>query len=87
MELRKKSDLPDEAFATYFFLGGRGIEGAEEIARESSGAFEDNPHWKESDEQERKLRRAIYKTLKDSEVDNKVEVVNSLLNLLRKASS
>jgi type I restriction enzyme R subunit len=86
-ELRNKSDLPDEAFATYFFLEGRGIEGAEEIARESSGAFEDNPHWKESTDQERRVRISLYKALKGSHVKDMVGIVDGLLDLLKKASS
>ncbi len=87
MELRKKSDLPDEAFATYFFLEGRGIEGADKIARESSGAFEDNPHWKESTDQERRVRISLYKALKGSQVKDMVGIVDGLLDLLKKASS
>jgi type I restriction enzyme R subunit len=86
-ELRNKSDLPDEAFATYFFLEGRGIEKAEEIARESSGAFEDNPHWKESTDQERRVRISLYKALKGSHVKDMVGIVDGLLDLLKKASS
>ncbi len=84
-ELRQKSDLPDEAFAVYFFLEGRGVRGAEKIARESAGAFDHNPHWKESDDQERRVRIALYKALKGTGT-NMVEVVDGLLNLLRRAS-
>ncbi len=84
-ELRKNSNLPDEAFAVYFFLEGRGVQGAEKIARESAGAFHDNPHWKESDDQERRVRIALYKALKGTGT-NMVEVVDGLLNLLRRAS-
>jgi type I restriction enzyme R subunit len=86
-ELRNRSDLPDEAFAAYFFLEGRGVGGAEKIARESSEAFEGNPHWKESDEQERRVRIALYRALKGSQVKDMVEVVGGLLDLLRRASS
>lgn len=86
-EIRQKSDLSDEAFAAYFFLEGRGVKGAEKIAQESSTAFEDNPHWRESAEQERRVRIALYKILKGSEIKNMVETVDGLLDLLRRASS
>ena len=86
-ELRKRSDLSDEAFAARFFLEGRGVEGAEKIARESSGAFEDNPHWKESADQERRVRISLYKALKGSGAKDMVGVVDGLLNLLKRASS
>ena len=85
-ELRRKSDLTDEAFAARFFLEGRGIDGAERIAREGSQAFEDNPHWKESAEQERRMRIALYRAFKGSGVKNVVEVVDGLLDLLRRAA-
>lgn len=87
-ELRNKSDLPYEAFAAHFYLEGKGVKGAEKIARETSAAFEDNPHWKESAEQERRVRIALYKALKGSEIgNNMVETVDGLLDLLRRASS
>lgn len=85
-ELRRKSDLPDESFAVYFFLEGRGVHEAEKIARESAEAFDDNPHWKESDDQERRVRIALYKALKGTGT-NMVEVVEGLLSLLRRAST
>jgi type I restriction enzyme R subunit len=82
---RRESNLSDEAFAISFFLEGRGVEGAEKIARESEAAFADNPHWRESTEQERRVRIALYKALKGTE--NMIEIVNSILSLLRRASS
>ncbi len=63
------------------------MKGAEDIARESSGAFENYPHWKESAEQEREVRLILYKTLKDSESKRMVALVKDLLTLLRRASS
>jgi type I restriction enzyme R subunit len=84
--LRKNSDLTDEAFAARFFLEGREIEEAEGIAREASRAFEDHPHWRESAEQERRLRIALYRAFKGSGVKNVVEVVGGLLDLLKRAA-
>jgi hypothetical protein len=84
---RGESDLSEEAFAVSFYLTGKGVAGAEDIAREMSATFEENPHWRDSQEQEATLRRSLYKALMKTEKQRMVELVNGLLELLRKASS
>lgn len=84
-ERRRKSDLSNEAFAVAFYLESRGVGDAEKIARESETAFEDNPHWRESAEQERRVRISLYKALKGT--GDIVEKVNGILDLLRRTSS
>lgn len=84
-ERRKSSDLSDEAFAVQVALEQEGMGGAEGIARETHPAFEDNPHWKDSAEQERRVRLSLYKALKGAEPKRMVEVVEGLMNLLRRA--
>jgi type I restriction enzyme R subunit len=86
-ERRKETDFSRESFSTLVFLETKGVKDAEDIARETAGAFEDYPHWKESGEQEREVRLALYKALKDSETKRMVGWVNDLLTLLKSASS
>lgn len=86
-ERRKETDLSKESFSTLVFLETRGVKGAEDTARETSGAFEDYPHWKDSAEQEREVRLALYKSLKGPETLRMVGLVNDLLSLLKSASS
>ncbi len=86
-ERRKRSDLPPESFSALVFLEGRAVEGAEGIARKTSSAFENHPYWKESADQEREVRLALYKALKGSEAKRMVGLVNDLLALLKRASS
>ena len=79
--------LSPESFSALVFLEGRGVEDPEEIARETSSAFGDHPHWKESTDQEREVRLAFYKALKGSEAKRMVGLVNDLLTLLKRATS
>jgi hypothetical protein len=53
----------------------------------STGAFEDNPHWRESAEQEKEVRLALYRALKDSEPEKMFGLVDGILILLKRASS
>jgi type I restriction enzyme, R subunit len=81
---RKESDLADEPFAVYVLLENRKVEKAEEIAGEVSSAFEDNPHWKTSDEQEKHIRFALYKALNEAgEKDRMFDLVGHILDLMR----
>lgn len=86
-ERRKHTDLSPESFSALVFFEGKGVADPEGIARETSSAFEDHPHWKESKDQEREVRLALYKALKGSEAKRMVGLVNDLLNLLKRASS
>lgn len=84
---RKKSDLPDEAFAVFWYLKSAGVEGAEQVAREASAAFSEHPHWRQSEGQEREVRTALYKALIAAEVKDVVKQTNALLTMLRGASA
>ncbi len=86
-ERSKQTNLSRESFSALVFLETKGVQDAENIARETAGAFEDHPHWKESAEQEREVRLALYKALKDSETKRMTDLVKDLLTLLKSASS
>ena len=86
-ERRKQTDLSAESFSALVFFEGRGVKESEKIARETSSAFENYPHWKESADQEREVRLALYKALKGTESKRMVGLVNDLLTLLKRASS
>jgi type I restriction enzyme R subunit len=86
-ERRRQSDLSYEAFAALLFLEKSGVGQADEVAEASSKAFEDYPHWRESTDQEKEVRLALYKALKDSESKRMFELVNGIFGLLKRASS
>lgn len=82
-ERRKESDLASEPFAVYVLLENRKVPKAEEIAGEVSAAFEDNPHWKTSGEQEKRVRLALYKALNEAgEKDRMFDLVGEILDLM-----
>ncbi len=85
-ELRKQSDLSNEAFSVQVLLQGSDIGRAEEIARETSRALEDNPHWNESIEQEKRVRISLYKSLGGTEREKMFDVVDRIMTMLKRGS-
>lgn len=59
-----------------------GAEKTLEIAKEMAEAFESYPHWKRSEDQERELRKALYKSVLKTGTDH-TEVVDRLLQVLK----
>lgn len=85
-KLREQSDLSDEAFSIQVYLQGNDVGGAERIARETSRVLEDNPHWRESTEQEKQVRIALYKSLKGMEREEMFEAVEEIMRMLKRGS-
>jgi type I restriction enzyme, R subunit len=86
-EDRKKSDLPDEAFAVFWFLKSKGVGGAEQVARQVAAAFSEHPYWRQSESHEREVRTALYKALLSAGAKNVVKQTNDLFAMLRTASA
>jgi type I restriction enzyme R subunit len=61
--VREEKGLPAEAFAVYWLLDRKKIDGADEIGNAMARAFAQHPHWKASERQARDVRRELYKTL------------------------
>ena len=84
-QAREDSELSPEGFAVFWYLRREGIAGAEKIAREVEEALGELPHWERDAAQERKLRRRMYKIMIDAGVDKVVELVDKLLQMLRRS--
>jgi len=90
-EQRASLGLAPSPFAVYRELDHDGVASAEQIARQTSVAFDEHPHWRTSPEQEAEVRKALYKALlEDSEVlrdgvPHAVELGERLMTLLRAA--
>lgn len=82
---REESNLSSEGFGVYWLLQREGVAEAREIAQRAAEAFSQYPHWKQSDEQERHVRMALYKGLIEAGVDN-LELVNQVLQVLERAA-
>jgi len=82
---REESELSSEGFGVYWLLQREGVAQAQAIAQRAADAFAQYPHWKQTDEQERHVRMALYKGLIEAGVDN-LELVNQLLQVLERAA-
>jgi len=60
---QEERNLPIEVFATMWLFKQEGIPNAEETAMKMKEAFEENPHWKTSEEQQRIVRNKLYSLL------------------------
>jgi len=81
---RKGSDLSAEGFALYWILDRKGLKGADRVAHQVSAAFTSFPHWRRSEDQERSVRKAIYMSMGDLEIEDVATVVDRFLALLRR---
>jgi type I restriction enzyme R subunit len=82
---RKRTDLSADGFGVYWLLQREGVADAQKVAREAAAAFVQYPHWKESEEQERQVRTALYRALIQAGVDN-LDLVSQILSVLERAS-
>lgn len=84
-EKQEKTDLSPEAFAVFWLLRREGIDRAEMVARQAAEAFERNPHWHWSSEQERGLLIALFKALLNAGVNQTrvAEFAGQIMRMLR----
>ena len=67
---RREPGLSSEGPAGLFLLQRDGVEKAVEVAKEMAAAFESYPHWRTSAEQDRQLRKALYKSVLTTGTDH-----------------
>jgi type I restriction enzyme R subunit len=83
---QQATDLSPEGFAVYWLLNRQQIPAAHTIARAAEDAFTRFPHWQHSAEHEREVRKVLYKTLVDANVEHVVEVAGRIMTMLRRAA-
>ncbi|HOV91008.1 MAG TPA: type I restriction endonuclease subunit R [Syntrophorhabdaceae bacterium] len=71
-EERIEKNMSADVFSVYWILKNEGIEQAEGIAREMETLLNEYPYWRESEEQERKVKEKLYKIIrvKTTETEN-----------------
>lgn len=79
---REETGLNAEGLTGFLLLQRDGVEKTLEIAREMADAFESYPHWRRSEEQERELRKSLYKSVLKTGSDH-TEIVDRLLQVLK----
>lgn len=83
---RKEAGLSSEGLTGLLLLQEDGVEKTVEIAKEMEEAFKSYPHWRTSPEQDRELRKSLYKSVLKTGTDH-IEVVDRLLDVLKRGSS
>ncbi len=86
---RQQSDLSPEAFAVAWWLRvQKGFDAgqAERLAAAVEPVFQQFPHWATSSQQERELRKSLYKVLIDGGVREVVAWTDEMLTLLRRTA-
>ena len=67
-------NMPKDIFTIYWVLRNENVKNPEEIAQEMNSVLEKYPHWKSSEEYERKFRQELYKIFTDYKIDIKQAV-------------
>ncbi|MCX6803697.1 MAG: type I restriction endonuclease subunit R, partial [Candidatus Diapherotrites archaeon] len=82
---RAEKNMSIDVFSTYWILKTGGIANAEILAKEFEKPFSELPHWKSSEEQERKVKQELYKILTTNKIPIKkaVELGKNIVNILR----
>jgi len=80
----ERNELPSDAFGVYWLLSYQDNPEAMTVARAARVAFEECPHWRQSEDQERRVRLSLYKALSKANVDKMPDFVEKLLTVLRK---
>jgi len=88
-EGRKQSDLSAEGFAALLLLQRSQVSGADQLAGAIADAFTRFPYWQQGGDQERALRRGIYKLLVDGDfpVEQMAVFTDQLLRTVRRAGN
>jgi type I restriction enzyme R subunit len=76
-----------DVFSVYWLARKDGAPRPEDIAIHMSAFFDKYPHWKVSEEQERKVRRELYKAVMPSGIPNSPEFVMKVLRILKGVAS
>jgi hypothetical protein len=87
---QQATGLPPEAFATLWYLKGKGMaeDHAEEVARDAAAVFAECPQWRLRSGQERRVRVKLHAALIHAgERDGTVTYVEDIVESLRRISS
>ncbi|HLP79874.1 MAG TPA: HsdR family type I site-specific deoxyribonuclease, partial [Acidobacteriota bacterium] len=82
-QLDKK--MSADTFSVYWILKNEGVEASEIISKSMTEIFGKYPHWKTSEEQERKIKQELYKIFGKNNIALKkaVEIVTKLTKILK----
>jgi len=84
-----QKNMPADIFSIYWILKDENIKDAEEKATSMKKIFESYPHWRTSEEHERKFKQELLKvfTKTKTTVKKSVELTNKIITVLKGAKS
>jgi type I restriction enzyme R subunit len=84
----ERRELSAGAYLVYYLLNEQGNDEARTVAQVANAAFAEYPHWKQSDEQERKVRIEMLKALRAAKLTDAKAMTaftNNVLTVLKRA--
>jgi type I restriction enzyme R subunit len=81
-QARQRTSLSDEAFTIYWLLQRKRVKQSESVAREIEVSMRKYPHWRNSEQHKRELRREITKQLFQAGVHSPKQIIDQILTLL-----
>ncbi len=78
-----EKDMTLDVFMVFWELKKRNIKQADKLANELRDVFDENPHWHESERQERAIRQALYKHLLTKKIIPPKEVTGVVKELIQ----
>jgi type I restriction enzyme, R subunit len=83
---QQASGLSAESFAVYWLLKRESVAGAKGIAQQMGDTLARHPHWRTSEQQEREVRRDLYRALIQANAEKIPERADWLVTLLKRRS-
>jgi type I restriction enzyme R subunit len=83
-EAQRRTELDVDAFTVFWLLERRGLKDAMKVAQAVDEAMVAQPHWRESETQERAVRRVLYRALLGADADDVTGLADWLLDVLRR---
>jgi len=82
---KSEKGMSPEVFSTYWILREEGVPYSEEKAKDIGLIIEKYPHWKASNEFERRFKQEVIKILTSSGISARraVQLVNKLITILK----
>ncbi len=76
-----------DVFSVYYLAKKGGLESPEDVANHMMPVFDKYPHWKNSEAQEREIRKEFYKAVAKSDIEDPAEFVGNTIRVLKGVAS
>lgn len=84
---QEEKRMSTDVFSVYYLAKKEGVSAPEDVANHMMPVFEQYPHWKRSEAQEREVRKEFYKALSKSNVEDVSGFVHNTIRILKEVAS